>query len=324
MQFKMALATAAVALSTTCAYATNWTAYSYSAVPTTAAVKGMKQIDKRVAEETNGKLKITLHLGHTLQIKATDITEAVGDGVVQFGDDFFFSGSVPIARVLNLPMLISNAAEFQKAYAAMKPTLVKAFAKQGVVVLGSYLYPAQTIFTTFPMKSLSDLKGHKIRVTSPEQGAFVSAFGGDPITMTGSEVPTSLERGVIGGVLTASAGGAKNWHEFLPYNYRFPVNYVNSMVIANAQAFAALSPDEQHKLRAIVGSEVKTITANFEKDEVAQMSAQEKDGMKIEQPAPGDAKIAEKKMSAYWSKWAKQNGSRYEKALARVRKAIGK
>src|SRR3546814_15623638 len=126
-----------------------------------------------------------------------------------------------------------------KAYAAMEPTLTEAFKKQGVVLLGSYRYPQQVIFTTFPIKTLADLSGHKIRVTSPEQGQFVKDFGGAPITLAGSEVPTSLERGVIEGVLTASAGGDKNWHEFLPYNSRLPVTYGNSMSIPTTDSFAA-------------------------------------------------------------------------------------
>ena len=324
MYMKLIGATAALAVSATVAQATDWTAYTYSSVSTTAAVKGMERIDKRIAKETDGKLKITLHLGKTLQIAPSNITQAMGDGVINFGADFFFSGNVPIARVLNLPMLINNNEEWKKAYAAMEPTLVKAFAKQNVVLLGSYRYPQQTIFTTFPIHSLADLKGHKIRVTSPEQGAFISAFGGAPITMSGSEVPTSLERGVVEGVLTASAGGAKNWHEFLHYNYRFPVNYGNSMVEANKDSFDKLSPATQKIVRKVVSEEVENITQDFLKDEKVQMALQAKDGMKIIQPKASDEKAAMEKMKPYWEKWAKENGPEYVKALDIVRKAIGK
>ena len=206
---KLASATCALLFVAATAQASDWTAYTYSSVSTTAAVKGMTRIADRVAAETDGDLTITLHLGKTLQIASADITQAVGDGVIDFAADFFVSGNVPVARVLNLPMLIENDAEWAKAYAALEPTLVEAFSAQNVVLLGSYRYPEQTIFTTFPVQSLADLAGHKIRVTSPEQGQFVSDFGGAPITLSGSEVPTSLERGVIEGVLTASAGGPR-------------------------------------------------------------------------------------------------------------------
>ncbi|MEZ5652831.1 MAG: TRAP transporter substrate-binding protein DctP [Burkholderiaceae bacterium] len=324
MKLKRLASIAMIAAASTTAQAADWTGYTYSAVATTAAVKGMNRITERAAKETDGALKIKLHLGKTLQIKSSDITQAVGDGIVQFAADYFFSGNVPIARVLNLPMLIENDEQWHKAYAAMAPTLEKAFAGQGVVLLGGYRYPKQIIFTTFKIASLADLAGHKIRVTSPEQGQFIKEFDGAPITLSGSEVPTALERGVIEGVLTASAGGAKRWHEFLPFNYRFPVNYGNSMIIANADAFAALGEAQQKTLRAIVAEEGEKISAEFIEDEEVQKAAQAAKGMTIVEPANGDAAVAVKKLAPYWESWAKQNGPEYEQALALVRKAIGK
>lgn len=317
-------AIAMLSLSTVYAQATDWTGYTYSSVSTTSAVKGMKRIADQVKTVTNNELAIKLHLGKTLAIASSDITQAVGDGVIEFAADFFYSGNVPIARVLNLPMLIENDEEWAKAYTAMKPVLVKAFAKQGVVMLGGYRYPEQTIFSTFKIDSLADLSGHKIRVTSPEQGKFVKEFDGAPITLSGSEVPTSLERGLIEGVLTASAGGAKKWHEFLPYNYRFSVNYGNSIIIANAEAFAALDATHQQALRDIVAKEGPTITASFLVDEENQKILQSKAGMTLTDVTGGDTEIAREKLAPYWNTWAKENGPEYEVALKLVLEAIGK
>lgn len=317
-------AIAMLAASVGIAQADDWTGYTYSAVSTTAAVKGMNRIAERVAEETGGDLTITIHLGKTLQISSEDITQATGDGIVDFAADFFFSGNVPIARVLNLPMLIENDEEWNKAYAAMEPILTDAFAQQNTVLLGGYRYPQQVLFTTFQMASLDDMSGHKIRVTSPEQGRFVEEFGGAPITLSGSEVPTSLERGVIDGVLTASAGGAKNWHEFLPYNYRFAVNYGNSVIIANTDAFEALDAEDQEALRKIVTEEGQAITAEFLTDEEAQKTSQAEAGMTITEAGEGDAAIAREKLAPFWESWAEENGPDYVEALARVREAIGK
>ncbi|MBW6416660.1 TRAP transporter substrate-binding protein DctP [Celeribacter sp. PS-C1] len=324
MNFKTIAATALTLTLPLAATADDWTAYTYSSVSTTSAVKGMTRISERVAAETDGELDITLHLGKTLQIASADITQAVGDGIVDFAADFFFSGNVPIARILNLPMLIENDEEWAAAYAAIEPTLVEAFADQNVVLLGGYRYPEQTIFTTFPVNSLADLDGHKIRVTSPEQGKFVEEFGGAAITLSGSEVPTSLERGVIEGVLTASAGGAKNWHEFLPYNYRFSVNYGNSMIIANADAFEALDPAVQETLRAIVAEEGPATTAAFLVDEDAQKASQSAAGMTLTDAAEGDVDMAAEKLAPFWASWAEENGPEYVEALKVVRDAIGK
>ena len=322
---KKTISAAAILLATTSlGQARELTGYTYSAVSTTAAVKGMTRISERIAEETGGDLTIKVHLGKTLQIASSDITQAVGDGIVDFAADYFFSGNVPIARVLNLPMLIENDEEWNKAYAAMEPILQEAFAQQGVKLLGGYRYPQQIIFATFEINSLADLSGHKIRVTSPEQGKFIEEFDGAAITLSGSEVPTSLERGVIEGVLTASAGGAKKWHEFLPYNYRFPVNYGNSMIIANSDIFADLEEDQQKALAAIVMEEGKKITAEFLEDEEKQKASQQEAGMTIVAAKDSDAAMAREKLAPFWVEWAEQNGPDYVEALKLVREAIGK
>ncbi len=321
-------ASLAAALASTLFYgqaqAADWTAYTYSSVSTTAAVKGMERITEGVEQETVGELSMTLHLGKTLQIASSDITQAVGDGIVDFAADLFFSGNVPIGRVLSLPMLIENEEEWEKASTVMEPYLDEGFAEQGVTFLGSYRYPQQTIFTTFEINSPEDLENQKIRVTSPEQGAFVEAFGGSAITLSGSEVPTALERGVIDGVLTASAGGAKNWHEFLPYNYRLPVNYAYSAIVANSGAYESLSESAQDTLDTIVDEEGPKITEEFNQDEEVQKEAQSEAGMTIVEANADEMANARETLAPFWEEWAKEAGPEYEEALNEVREAIGK
>ncbi|OAL59053.1 ABC transporter substrate-binding protein [Halomonas sp. ALS9] len=303
--------------------AADWTGYTYSAVSTTAAVKGMERITDRAEAETED-LSITLHLGKTLQIASSDITQAVGNGFIDFSADLFFSGNVPIARILNLPMLIQNDEEWDKAYAAMAPYLTQGFAEQDVTFLGAYRYPQQVIFTSFEIDSLDDLENHRIRVTSPEQGAFVEAFGGAPITLSGSEVPTALERGVIDGVLTASAGGAKNWHEFLDYNYRLPVNYAYSAIIANTNAYESLSEADRETFTTIIREEASNITEAFLVDELAQKEAQADAGMTIVEASDAEIVKAQEALTPFWQEWASEAGPEHEQALQDVLKSLGK
>lgn len=315
---------AVVGISATQAYADNWTAYTYSSVSTTAAVQGMNRIVERTREETDGDLSMRLHLGKTLHIASSDITQAVGDGIVDFAADLFFAGNVPIGRILNLPMLIENDDDWNAAYAVMQPYLEEGFAQQDVQYLGSYRYPQQIIFTSFEIDSLEDLENRRIRVTSPEQGAFVEAFGGSPITLSGTEVPTALERGVISGVLTASAGGAKNWHEFLPYNYRLPVNYGYSAIIANQASFDAQSPQTQTILARIVEEEGVNITDAFVIDELAQKASQIEAGMTVVEATPDEVARAREALVPFWERWAEQQGPEYQRVLEEVMAAVGR
>ena len=87
---------------------TNWIAYSYVPAATLAPAKVFGEIVERVSKETNGGFQIKYHLGGSLSIKVTDITTAVGDDVIQLGDDGFQQGNVPITGILRLPMLITS------------------------------------------------------------------------------------------------------------------------------------------------------------------------------------------------------------------------
>ena len=141
------------------------------------AGEGVREIVERVSKETNGGFQIKYHLGGSLSIKVTDITTAVGDDVIQLGDDGFQQGNVPITGILRLPMLITNAQEFEKALAIMKPYVAKAYDKKGSTVLSTYYFPVQIAWSSKKLTSLEDLKGQKIRATSPEQIEFLKRFG---------------------------------------------------------------------------------------------------------------------------------------------------
>ena len=89
--------------------ADKWDLYVYNAVSTVSAVKGLNIVIEQIEKETGGDLAIRLHLGGSLPINTTTITQAVSDDVVQMGDDGYFLGNVPIGGVLRLPLLIRIA-----------------------------------------------------------------------------------------------------------------------------------------------------------------------------------------------------------------------
>jgi TRAP-type C4-dicarboxylate transport system substrate-binding protein len=306
------------------AAAEHWDLYVYNAVSTVAAVRGMNKVIDEIEKETNGALTIRLHLGGSLSIKTTNITQAVADDVVQMGDDGYFLGNVPISGMLRLPMLIRNRAEYDKAAAVMEPYIEKAFGKKGLVVLGQYLYPFQVPFSRKELTKLADIKGQKLRVTSPEQGEFVKRLGGAPVTIGAPEVPTALDRGVVDGVFTASSGGGNIWKDLLKYNYRIGVNYFNSVIIANKDRFEKLPKDAQATMRKIVTANMPLITADMEKEEEALTKKMAEGGMIVTPARPEDVAEAQKLFAPYWDEWAKSKGPEAVEALKKVRTTLGR
>jgi TRAP-type C4-dicarboxylate transport system substrate-binding protein len=304
--------------------AEKWDLYVYNAVSTVAAVKGLNTVLEQIDKETAGELTVRLHLGGSLPINTTTITQAVSDDVVQMGDDGYFLGNIPIGGVLRLPMLIRTPEEYKKAAAIMAPYLEKAFEKKGVIVLGQYLYPFQVGFSSKKLTSLADIKGQKIRVTSPEQGEFIKRLGGVPVTLGAPEVPSALDRSVVDGVLTASTGGGNVWKDLLKFNYRLGINYFNSVIIVNKERFAKLTPELQAKVRKVVETNMPLITKSMEDEEENLTKKFAEGGMTVTQEQPADIDVGMKAISAYWDEWAKSKGPDATAALKQVRVALGR
>jgi TRAP-type C4-dicarboxylate transport system substrate-binding protein len=304
--------------------ATTWEAYVYNPVASQPAVAATIRFIEEVKQKTNGDLLINLHLGGSLPIKADGITAAVGDNIIQFGDDGFATGTIPITGVLRLPMLLQNYDELAKAMELLRPPMEAAYAKRGIVVLGQYTYPFQVIWGKKKITSLADIKGLKLRVTSVEQGEFIRRFGGIPLTMGSPDVAAALDRGVVEGALTASSGGGLVWHDLLKYRYGFPTCYVNSTFVVNKEAFDALPPATQKIVRDAGAEQAAWAIKEMQRleDEVTAQFA--KEGM-ITTPATADEiKEATDKLRPYWDEWAKAKGPEATAVLAKIRAAVGR
>ena len=112
------------------------------------------------------------------------------------------------------------------------------------------------------VNSLADVKNRKIRVTSAEQGEVIKSFGGTPVQLGSADVPAALERGIVDGILTASAGGILAWKELLKSSYGMGVNYPVGFIIANTERFKKLPPDLQTKIREMVNKTMADQTAD--------------------------------------------------------------
>jgi TRAP-type C4-dicarboxylate transport system substrate-binding protein len=304
--------------------AENWKAYTYNAVATVTAVKGLHALFATIQKETNGELTVRLNLGGTLPIAATNITQAVSDDIVQFGDDAFFIGSVPVGAIDRLPLFIRSLPEFEKAWDAVAPYLRSEYAKKDIVVLGRYIFPYNVLWSRKKLTSLQDIAGQKIRVISPEQAELIKLFGGTPVTLGTSEVAAALDRGVIDGVTTASSGYGYVWRDLLKYSYRLPVSYIDSLLLVNQSAWDKLSPQIRKIVQDAVDQQTRLITAAmFEEEETLtkQLAAQ---GMVVTVPSAEEVAEAENRMKPYWASWPDSRGPVAKEAMEKVRDVIGR
>src|SRR5712691_7931152 len=300
--------------------AEQWNFYMHQSAPNFATSRVAKLFTEEIDKATGGELKVRLHLSGTLQISASNITQAVGDNVVQLGDDLFNSGNITVAGIPRLPMLIQSYEDFAKADAVLTPYIEKAFGQKGSTVLSSYSYPMQVIWGRKKLESLDDIKGMKLRVAQPEQGEFVRRFGGTSITMSAPEVPAALDRGVVEGIFTAGVG-AVLWKDLLKYGYLLVVNVNNSYYIANTEALKKLSPDLQSKLRKVAEDTARWNQDTMKKEEAESQQTLAAAGYTLTKAKPEDITRAVSAVKPYWDEWAKTRGPDVADALAKVRAA---
>lgn len=303
--------------------AEQWNFYMHQSAPNFATSRGAKLFTEEIDKATGGDLKVRLHLSGTLQISASNITQAVGENVVQLGDDLFNSGNIPVAGIPRLPMLIQSYEDFAKADAVLKPYIEKAFGQKGSTVLASYSYPMQVIWGRKKLESLDDIKGMKLRVAQPEQGEFVRRFGGTSITMSAPEVPSALDRGVVEGIFTAGVG-AVLWKDLLKYGYLLVVNVNNSYFIANTDAYRKLAPGLQTALRKVAEDTARWNQDTMKKEEAESQSTLAAVGYTLTNAKPDDIARAVDAVKPYWDEWAKTRGPDAVEALARVRAALNR
>lgn len=302
----------------------NWKVYSYLPNGKLAGAEGLQQVLDTVEKGSKGAIKFQMNLSGSLPINASDITQAVADGIVQMGDDGFFLGNITIGGILRQPMLIKDEMEYAKVLAIVQPHIEKAFDQKGVTVLGTYYYPLITVFGAKPITKLEDLAGKKFRMTSPEQANFLKAFGASGITISPPEVPTALQRGAVDGVLTATSGGGRIWGDLLTHNYRIGTDFFQGFVIVNKAALAKLAPEVQKLIRDTTAQVTPGISVRMAREDGETVDLLKSKGMIFTTPKPEDVAEATKRMGAVWNEWAKSKGPLHEQVMAEVRAALGK
>ncbi|QJW83554.1 TRAP transporter substrate-binding protein DctP [Ramlibacter terrae] len=316
------LAVAALLATAGAAAADNWRAYTYNAVATVTAVKGLNAMIEDVQKATQGQLQIRLNLAARCRSRpptsrrpsATTwcrwATTPSSWAACRWAASCGCRCSCPARR-------LREGLDVQSEY--LRPE----FAKRNIVLLGRYIFPENVFWSKKKMTSLADIAGQKIRVVSPEQAEFIKLLGGIPVTLGTSEVAAGLDRGVIDGALTASSGYGYVWRDLLKYSYRLNVSFVDSLIMVNKDAWDKLTPDTRAKVQALVNEHTAKMTAAMlaeDKDLTAKLAA---GGMVVTEPSAADLAEAERRITPYWKEWGEKRPAARE-ALQKVRTAVGR
>lgn len=304
-----------------------WQAYSYIPSPASPEIVRLEQTAKAITEGTKGQIRVRAAPGGALPIKAEDTAQAVADDVIQYAQlTGVLVGFMPIYGVSRVPGLYATREEYQKAADILTPYYRRLLAAKGVQFLGQFYYPEQTIFArSDSFKELADLKGLKVRVASPQQNIVVQSYGGVPVTIATPEVAPALQQGRVDAVLTANAGGGRIWIDLFKVNYRIVVNWSSGIIAMNKKRYDALNADQRALVDRVSAAEATNVTRDLltQEDQLIAQFAKDK-GVKFLPPKPADMKDIARFSAPVWEEEAKKAGPDGIRALAEIRKALGK
>jgi TRAP-type C4-dicarboxylate transport system substrate-binding protein len=220
-----------------------------------AGTEWAREIEKR----SNGRIKINVCPGGTLT-KANECYDGVVKGISDIGMSCFAytRGRFPVMEAVDLPLGYPNGRTATYTanafYQKMKPKEL-----DDVKVLYLHAHGPGLLHTTKPVRSLSDLKGMKIRSTGLS-AKIVEALGATAVAMPQGETYEALQKGVVEGTFTPIET-LKGWRQGEVIRYTTEcsqIGYTTAMfVVMNRDKWEALPQDIKAVFEAVSAEWIK-------------------------------------------------------------------
>lgn len=202
----------------------------------------MTPFGDKLAELSGGKLTIKQFPGGALNKVPPKQYSILLSGVadVVFALPGFTADVFPKTNVIGMPGVCSSAVTCTEALQRARGELEQEFNAKVIAIWSNA--PPVLITKDKPVRTLEDLKGLKLRVTSKASVPIVEALGATAIAQPITVVNQNLANGVIDGILVdPSAIGSFKLHE--------PANYVTTWFPGSGSAFVLLmNKDVYNKL----------------------------------------------------------------------------
>jgi TRAP-type C4-dicarboxylate transport system substrate-binding protein len=293
-----------------------------------------------LGKRTNGKVNVTVHWGGSL-IKQLDTTVGVGKGVADMGVGM---GSPTVSQNPNWSTLgVLGAGQDPWAIAmatwemnSNNPKIMAEFDKHNVIGTHGYFPGTPVMFLKKEIKSLSDLKGLRIRVGTPDDAVAVPKLGMEPVQVGLYDLYDSISKGVIDGTqLTVSWADTLKFSEVAKYWYTYTNNLVGGDIttVINKDVWNKFTPETQAIVKQLIkefNNKYVQATMKLEASVIAKVQAS--DSVKF-QKIPEDANTAYQggmaiARQAWFDKWDSQGNStkavwdEYQKYVAQYQKQV--
>ena len=265
---------------------------------------------KDIEAASGGTLAIRVIGGTTLATFET-VWDRVIKGVADmgFGVSASVGGQFPKTEVAALPFELDNPREGSLALWRLYQRGLIAEEYNDVKLLGLFTFGHAAIHTrNARIKSLTDLKGLKLRAGGKLEGDMIAALGGAPITINPADIYQSISNGLIdGAVVQWTAMNSFKIYEVAKNHLRAPLGSSTAFIAMNkrsydklpAQAKAAIDKYSYEALSRRMGDVVNKM------DDFAQENVAKQPGQVIETIPKEEAARWQKQLQAISDGWVK-------------------
>ena len=289
MILKHGLAAALIAGATTVAHAAEWDV-SIPWGPTEFHTVNAQNFAKAVEEATGGAVKMTVHPGGALGIKANESLRAVEDGAVPMAEFAAFQnvGDVPILGIESIPFLIKDYAQLRKMHEIVRPMWEAELNKRNQKALYIVPWPSQNFFTKEPASTIEDFGGVRMRTYDANTATMVQRLGMVPLQMNNVDIVPALATGKLDAVMTSgtTAVSQKYW-EFLNHTYNTNHLWASNIMTVNLDAWNELSDEHKAAIEALAKKMEPEFWEVSEGEHTKRMAQLQENGMTVS-PASAD------------------------------------
>ena len=257
---------------------------------------------EEVEKASGGDIAVEIYDSAQLY-KDKEVPAAVGSGAIEMGVASLtrYVGDIPAVDVFYMPCLFNSEDKVRKAVEPGSPVrgpIDAAIADTGATVLWWQAYGGAIMLSQGgPVKTPTDMEGKKARVFGKTLGDFVSATGGAPTLISGSEQYLAYQRGTVDIGMTGVSGvkSRKLWEvmDTITVTNHADIEFI---VVANTDWWNDLSAEHQKIMADAARKAEISVRDEMSAIEASAYAEAEKAGMTIYTPT--DAEIAAWKAAA--------------------------
>ena len=214
----------------------------------TALIPWMERVNRDLARDG---VEIRLFSGGALGRKGEFQYRLLETGVhdLSWFPTGYMPGRFPALELFEIPLLTDDPVALTRAFWRLYER-GKLPGFDGLEALALSVSPAYNFHLTFPVDSLADLKGRKIRVLNAVQAEMMEGLGATPVAgIGGSEVAESLSRGLIDGALFSWHATRSMGVELITTTHiRQPIAFSPSVVVMREAVLKSLPERAQRAI----------------------------------------------------------------------------